>query len=436
MSTSHVNQLPNGTKLDQYQIVDLLGYGGFGLTYKAWDENLERWVAIKEFLPSMLAYRPEGELSIVSKTASAEEHVDLDYGVDKFLDEARTLAKFNHPNIVRVNRYFEANNTAYMVMEYEEGITLKEHLKRFGTLDQSQLLDITLPILSGLEAIHNKGILHRDIKPGNIYLRNGVDDTGKPKGPMLIDFGAARYAVGQQSQDLTSIVSQGYAPPEAYVTDGKRQGSWSDIYSLGSTLYQCITGVKAQDSLLRKDELEHDSTDPLPSLKSLKPKDYDEHIIQVIDHMLALSLVERPKDAAMVMKLLAPQQSSATSELNTPASKPRGSEDATMISPKPSPSSATRTESYQAAAPRKSRWPIFAALAVLLVGSLGAGVWYWQTQQFSGLEIITTETPLLNEPAESETPEQPMQLIEVGGVQEFKGLSQEQPLLDEEKQEH
>ena len=182
MSSAHRHGLPEGTRLEEYRIDRVLGSGGFGITYLAWDENMMRPVAIKEYLPSDLAVR-EQNLSVYAKSTRDEEIYG--WGLDRFREEAQTLARVDHPHIVRVLRFLTANNTAYMVMQYVEGETLGDVLKRRGVLGEEELRGLMVPLLDGLEAVHKAGILHRDIKPGNIYVR-------KDGSPVLLDFGAAR----------------------------------------------------------------------------------------------------------------------------------------------------------------------------------------------------------------------------------------------------
>ena len=204
----------------------MLGQGGFGITYLAHDFNLDHEVAIKEYLPMELAVR-ERDSSV--QPASDTHGERFKWGLDRFMAEAKTLASFKHPNIVRVLAVFEANGTGYMVMEYEHGDTLHEILTRRQTLEEDELLNIVLPILGGLEKVHERGFIHRDIKPANIF----ICEDGSP---VLIDFGSARQALGAETRALTTLVSPGYAPFEQYFSQGEQQGPWTDIYGLGHAL--------------------------------------------------------------------------------------------------------------------------------------------------------------------------------------------------------
>jgi serine/threonine protein kinase len=198
--STHASALAIGHRLQEYIIGRLLGHGGFGLTYLAQDTNLNSLVAIKEFLPQEFAIR-NADNSVVPKSEfDADSYT---WGLERFKEEARALARFKHPNIVRVSRLLEANGTAYMVMDFEPGLTLSQYLKRHGpTLEEGKLLGLFLPVLDGLEALHRLQLVHRDIKPSNIYVR-------AYGGPMLIDFGAVRQAIGAQSRNLTSLVTPG-----------------------------------------------------------------------------------------------------------------------------------------------------------------------------------------------------------------------------------
>ena len=240
MSVEHVHALSKGTRLNQYEVMAILGAGGFGITYMARDTTLDTTVAIKEYLPGDLAVR-QGDSQVTAKSSLSKS--DFDWGMDRFLAEARTLARFRHPNIVRVNQIFQANNTAYLVMEYAKGQSLDDLLQKNGPISEDQTKDILYPILDGLKRVHEQGFLHRDIKPGNIIIR----DEG---GAVLIDFGAARQAIETKSRAITSIVTEGYAPLEQYDGMGN-QGPWTDIYALGAVAYKCLTGNKPPSATLR-----------------------------------------------------------------------------------------------------------------------------------------------------------------------------------------
>ena len=234
------NALPLGSTLLEYRLESVLGSGGFGMTYLAYDTNLELKVAIKEYLPVELAVRAVDGCIVPVSTGT---EYNYKWGLDRFLQEARLLAKFSHPNIVTVGRYFEANGTAYMVMNYESGVSLSQMLRRIPEPDEELLLRILMPLLDGLHAVHMAGFLHRDIKPSNIFIR----DTGVP---VLLDFGAARLAIGSSTHTITSILTPGYAPLEQYSKDGN-QGPWTDIYSLAAVFYRAVVGDNPPDVVTR-----------------------------------------------------------------------------------------------------------------------------------------------------------------------------------------
>ena len=243
---AHPNALPAGSELLEYRIASVLGKDGFGISYRAQDTILRREVVIKEYFPSDLALRaPEGRVA----PTSAGTESNFRKGLNQFLIEARTLARFVHPNIVRVDRYFEANGTAYMLKELEKGESLAQKFARSAGPDEAALKAILAPLLDGLEAVHRAGVLHRDIKPDNIFIR----DEGPP---VLVDFGAARLASRDAIQDIIPILTPGYAPVEQYIRSGS-QGPWSDIYSLAAVSFWAVTGEPPSDSLsrLRMDEV-------------------------------------------------------------------------------------------------------------------------------------------------------------------------------------
>lgn len=234
------NALPTGSTLVEYQVEAVLGVGGFGITYLCRDTHLDKQVAIKEYFPTDLVVRAlDG--GVVALNPECEEHYRL--GLQRFVHEARTLAKFSHPHIVRVNRFFETNATGYMVMDYEDGQSLHQSLRNGTSFDESRITMLLAPLLDGLKAVHNAGFLHRDIKPSNIFLRtNGT--------PVLLDFGSARQVTASATKALTSIVTPGFAPLEQYTADGK-QGPWTDLYAMGGVLFRVISGENPPDAVSR-----------------------------------------------------------------------------------------------------------------------------------------------------------------------------------------
>jgi len=233
-----IPSLAPGHVINEYRFDKLLGVGGFGLTYLATDQNLNLPVAIKEYLPAEIATRDD-DSSI--RPSSDENRPTFEWGLSRFLDEARTLATFRHPNIVRVMRFFQANATAYMVMEFVHGASLSDWIKTRRPLPQPDMEKIIWPLVEGLGIIHKSSYLHRDVKPGNIYIR--ADGT-----PVLLDFGAARSTAG--GGELTAVVSPGYAPVEQY-SESSVQGPWTDLYAVGGVMYWMVTGKKPVDATAR-----------------------------------------------------------------------------------------------------------------------------------------------------------------------------------------
>ncbi len=277
MSSAADAALPAGYVINEYRIESTLGIGGFGYTYLATDANLNLKVAIKEYLPGDLAQRDESR----SVRPKSDDVLDtFKWGLQRFLDESRTLATFRHPNIVRVMRFFEANNTAYMVMEFVSGQTLVEWMRTQRPLAEAALVSIVTPLLDGLGVIHKGGYLHRDIKPANIFIR----DDGSP---LLLDFGSARTVA--TSSELTAVVTPGYAPLEQYHSHGK-QGPWSDLYAFGGVLYWMVTGNKPVEAAARV------RNDPMPPATQAADRGrYSMDLLTAIDWALAPAEETRPQ---------------------------------------------------------------------------------------------------------------------------------------------
>ena len=256
--------LSPGSKLHgRFLVGKVLGYGGFGVTYIGWDELLEQKVAIKEYLPSEFSTRMPGQTQVTVFNGEKEEQ--FRDGMKKFVDEAKRLAKFHHEDgIVQIYDSFEENSTAYIVMEYLEGETLKEYLDKMGTMPEDDAVALLMPVMTALKAVHAEGILHRDIAPDNIFLTN----DGKVK---LIDFGASRYATTSHSRSLTVIIKPGYSPEEQYRSRGD-QGPYTDVYSLSATLYKMITGATPPDAMERRAKYEGESKDILVEPHKLNKK--------------------------------------------------------------------------------------------------------------------------------------------------------------------
>jgi len=235
--------------MGQYILGTVIGHGGFGITYVGWDKNLMRKLAVKEYFPSGIAMR--GGHATAVTPFNSQQQKDFDYGLDRYLDEARMVAKFNHhPNILSVLNFFRENGTAYIVMEFLDGVTLEKHLERMGgriTFDEA--LTLLTPIMEALEEVHDAGVLHRDVSPDNIHVGS--------RQVKLLDFGAARVALGERSRNLSVILKEGFAPSEQYRSKGN-QGPWTDVYALAATLYRATTGVMPPAALdrMQEDELQ------------------------------------------------------------------------------------------------------------------------------------------------------------------------------------
>ena len=311
--------LPAGYVVNEYRVESVLGVGGFGITYLATDTNLNLRVALKEYLPVDFAVRA-ADHSVNARTPADADFYDR--GLRGFLDEARTLASFRHPHIVRVMRFFEANRTGYMVMEFVEGEPLSTWINTRRPLQQQDVLELVMPLLSGLAVIHKAGYLHRDIKPANVFMRGDGS-------PVLLDFGSAREVTGGD-QEITAMVSPGYAPLEQYHAHG-RQGPWSDLYALGGVMYWMITGSKPVEAAarVRKDVM-------TPASAQLSSGFYTAEFLGAIDWALNPHEDERPQSIADFLARLgitAPEPSGrrtgpsattggATSGANTPPVAP------------------------------------------------------------------------------------------------------------------
>ncbi len=273
--------LKPGQPIGRYEIVSVLGQGGFGITYRARDVQLDREVAIKEYLPSALAVRQDGSTVLPRTTKMAD---DFGWGRERFVTEGRTLASLHRvPAIVQVFDFLEANGTAYIVMELLHGETLEERIVKGGKLTPEEVDRILWPLLDGLEQVHNAGFLHRDIKPANILLDAGGN-------PTLIDFGASRAAMAGRSTALTAIFTPGYAAAEQMTS--AKQGPWTDIYGLAATLYHAIAGKVPPSAF---DRMLNDTYEPLGQLN---PPGFPSGVLAGIDAGLAVAARDRPQSIA------------------------------------------------------------------------------------------------------------------------------------------
>ena len=299
---AHVDALPAGTRLAEFEVQGLLGVGGFGMVYHAYDHSLHRPVAIKEYMPSALANRQDG-LSVALR--STADQATYQSGLTSFIAEARLLAQFDHPSLVKVYRFWEANNTAYMVMPLYSGITLKQARSQMAAPPpEAWLRTVLWSILQALRVLHEHGTMHRDISPDNIFLQ----DCGPP---VLLDLGAARRAINDQTHKHTAILKVNYAPIEQYASvEDLQPGPWSDLYALAAVIHGCVRNEPPPPATFRV------VRDRLPTMASVAATVqthfglcYSAEFIQGIDHALAIQPQQRPQSVAQLideMHLLPP----------------------------------------------------------------------------------------------------------------------------------
>src|SRR5262245_37407302 len=357
--------LPANTMLDgTYRIARVVGSGGFGITYEAEDINLATLVAIKEYYPFDFGDR-DATMSVRPK--SDRHKSTFDWGRSNFLLDARTLARFEHPSIVRVSRVFEANSTAYMVMRFEKGKNFENWLRDLGRPPTQEELDrIAAPLLDALELMHGQDFLHRDIAPDNIIVR--PDGT-----PVLLDFGTARRAVAERSRALTGIVKAGYSPQEQYAADSRLQGPWSDLYALGGTCYRAVTGKAPDEATLRFDE------DRMPPAVKAAKGSYRKGFLAAIDACLKIRHSERPRSVAQLRPMLLGQGQPAFALTERLVEKTRKTDDF------------PRTPPVIGKVGRSGRtWQLVAGIAVVLGGVAGGrGYVRWQSLERERLEAAT-----------------------------------------------
>jgi len=299
--------LPEGYQLQNYRITKVLSAGGFSLVYLAEDENAQP-VAIKEYLPSSLALRREGD---VLPSIAEDNLATFRYGMKCFFEEGRALAKLSHPNLVRVLNFFRANETVYLVMRYERGRTLQEHiLARRGAIKENFIRRIFTMLLNGLREVHLNKLLHLDIKPANIYVRN--DGT-----PVLIDFGAARQTLTAEGFKLNPMYTPGFASPEHY-KNRELLGPWTDVYSVGASIFACIAGAAPQAADQRVDK------DRYVSATKLFSNRYSSQLLETIDWCLQLDHMKRPQSVLALQKVLLRERDPETPRRKTFVSSLRG----------------------------------------------------------------------------------------------------------------
>ena len=279
-----IRLLPAGTRLDEFEILRPLGVGGFGIVYLALDHSLLRQVALKEFMPGELAARGPAGLVGPRSAQCAEQ---FERALDSFFNEARLLAPFNHPALVRVYRFWKANGTAYMAMQYCPGMTLLQARRAMGAPpDEAWLRAVVEPILDALERLHRAGVYHRDLSPDNILLL--------PNGrPILLDFGSARRVVGDAAKSLTAVLKPNFAPIEQYAHDaGMAQGAWTDLYALGATVHFMLTGKAPTPAVMR---VVDDVRVPLAAAGAAAYPGVGAKFLAAIDWAMAVAPNDRPQ---------------------------------------------------------------------------------------------------------------------------------------------
>lgn len=344
------NVLPAGTRLGEFEILGLIGEGGFGIVYRAHDTSLGRDVALKEYMPSALAAR----VTATQVQVKSERHEGtFRAGLKSFINEARILAQFDHPSLVKVYRFWEANGTAYMVMPLYRGATLKEALKSMrGPPDEKWLRALLAPLLDALTVLHTSKCYHRDIAPDNIIL---LADSHRP---VLLDFGAARRVIGDMTQALTVILKPGYAPLEQYAeVPSLKQGAWSDHYALAALVYFAILGKTPPPSVGR---MVKDSYQPLGKLAAGR---YSERFLRAIDHALAVMPADRPQTVEQFARELGIELEAKA------ANAQRGAGHAT------------------------ARRRLIIAGAAVLLGGAGVTAWLWHSRTTIDAPQITAATP-------------------------------------------
>ncbi|MFO1220280.1 MAG: serine/threonine-protein kinase [Burkholderiaceae bacterium] len=350
------NALPAGHRLGEFEVQGVIGVGGFGIVYRALDHSLQRVVAIKEYMPSALAGRTSRQQVSLLSRSHAETFA---IGLASFVNEARLLARFDHPSLVKVLRFWEDNGTAYMAMPLYRGRTLRQWRQaRQGAPDEAWLRTLLDHLLGALEVMHREAVFHRDIAPDNIL----VDDAGLP---VLLDFGAARRVISDRSQTLTAILKPSYAPLEQYAeSTGMRQGAWTDFYALGATLHFLVTGKPPMAATARA------LHDDQPRLAGSGQGGLSDVLLQVCDWMIAPKPSERPQNVAEIRAALA-------ARLKVPArERPRVPETAwhnTEVQPAEEPGVDLDIALPDAPRKRRAPWAVAGVVALALAAAL-AGV--------------------------------------------------------------
>lgn len=385
------NTLPLGHRLQEYVIEGLVGEGGFGIVYLARDMQLGRVVALKEYMPSSLATRADDHQVSVR---SARHRETFELGLRSFVNEAQLLAAFDHPSLVKVYRFWEQHGTAYMVMPYYQGPTLKQWLTENGARpDEGWLLSLLHPLIDALELMHHERCYHRDIAPDNILLlKQQATQLGRPQvmRPVLLDFGAARRVISDATQALTVILKSGYAPIEQYAeSTSMKQGAWTDVYALSAVLYACITGRAPLPSVSRM------VSDDLVPASTVGAGHYSAEFLAAVDKGLSVRPENRPQDMAALRSLFSFGAGTPTAAHVTAPVPLNDDADAPTVMMAPSPPAAPKPPAAAARPPAQhaptappikllnpdpspapSRTGLWAGSALLLAVLAGAGWWF------------------------------------------------------------
>ena len=398
--------LPAGTRLGEFEIREVIGVGGFGIVYRAWDDALQRDVALKEYMPVSLAGRgTSGGVTLRSRTH--EENFAL--GLQSFVNEARLLARFDQPALVKVFRFWEGNGTAYMAMPLYKGRNLRQLRKSMtpGTFDDAWTRALIEPLLGALEVMHDADVYHRDIAPDNILW---CDDNR----PVLLDFGAARLVLGDRTQNVTAILKPQFAPIEQYAeTQSMRQGPWTDLYALAGTCYFLLTGRAPLPATARV------MGDDLEPLARLAPPGCSPRLLQILDWAMAVRPQDRPQSVAEFRDALAGRvavPAHAGTQAPPATTDQAGGYERTIQVTKHAPSgprtssSSSRATSAAPASrhrdeselerpertvmlPPKTASPMKAVLLLVFLGAVAAGAWTTREQWMPAVGLQVAALP-------------------------------------------
>ena len=355
--------LPAGSRLAEFEITHLIGQGGFGAVYEAWDHTLERTVAIKEYLPTSLSTRQnDGTVSPLS-----DKHREtFDLGMRSFINEARLLAQFDHPSLLKVYRFWQERGTTYMVMPLYRGQTLRQALASMpGGVDEGWLMRVMDGVTQALAVMHNANCYHRDIAPDNIMLLEG---SGRP---VVLDFGAARRVISDKTQAITVILKPGYAPVEQYAEmPDMKQGPWTDVYALAAVMHVAVCGRAPPPSVAR---VISDSYVPLAGNELLRQR-YSLKLLEAVDQGLAVRPEHRFQSMGELRAALGLEETTTIAPLRPPGGAPHaGAAPAAGTRPPPPPAPAP--------AAAAGRGKALAAGGVAVALALGAGAWWWTQQR-------------------------------------------------------